>query len=384
MERDCNICHDVNVMVAGAQWDPNDWAGLVNRMVEFGAPLNKEEIRIVADYLTTNFTGKGKPAGVVVPGVVEATIKEWDLPTHASQPHDPLYTRDGFLWYTGQFANMLGRFDPKTQQFKEFNLKHPHSGPHGLVEDKQGNILFTAQQGGYIGKLDPKTGDVTEYPLPVSGLQMHSLAITQKGMIFFTVLEARAPWRLDGSKIGRLNPQTGEIKLVNTPTPNSGPYGIVVNSKGIPFFTERGSPRLGSVNPETMKITEYVLPDPKVGTRRLAVTPDDVVWYTDSVQGHLGRFDPRTGDFKEWPSPSGPKSFPYGINTVGNVIWYAESNSSPNMIVRFDPETEKFQTWPIQAGGGIKHISPQPDGNLWVTRPGSSGIAYIQLKKEKQ
>lgn len=211
-------------------------------------------------------------------------------------------------------------------------------------------------------------------------MQMHSPAIDQKGNFWFTVLEARPPWHPDGSKIGRLNPKTGEMKLVNTPTPHAGPYGIVINSKGIPFFTERGSPRLGSVNPDTMEVTEYLLPNPKIGTRRLAVTPDDVIWYTDSVQGYLGRFDPQTGKFSEWPSPSGPRSFPYGITTVGNIIWYAEAHSEPNMLVRFDPKTEKFQTWPIKDGGGIKHISPQPDGDLWLSNPGTNTITYVKIK----
>jgi virginiamycin B lyase len=379
MERACGLCHRVSI-VANEEWTPKDWPGVISRMVELGAPLRKEEIPVVIDYLDRNFTDARHPPGVVVPGGVEATIKEWDnLPTPNSRPHDTIYTREGFVWYTGEFANLLGQFDPKTQHFKEYPLKRPHSVPHGLAEDKQGNIWFTALGTAYIGKLDPKTGDITEYPLPDPTLYLHSLAIDPKGMVFFTVMAAMPPWHPDGSKIGRLNPKTGEMKLVNTPTPNSNPYTVVINSKGIPFFTERGSPRLGSINPDTMDVTEYVLPNPEIGTRHLALTPDDVVWYTDSARGYLGRFDPTTGEFREWPSPSGPKSLPYGTCTVGNIIWFVEARSKPNMLVRFDPNTEKFETWPIKSGGAVKTISPQPDGNLWFARPGSNGIAYVQI-----
>ena len=93
-------------------------------------------------------------------------IKEWDVPTANSRPHDPAVAPDGSLWYTGQRANKLGRLDPDTGQFKEYPLKTPDSGPHGLVADRDGNIWFTAISKGYVGKLDPKTGNITEYRAP--------------------------------------------------------------------------------------------------------------------------------------------------------------------------------------------------------------------------
>jgi virginiamycin B lyase len=63
-------------------------------------------------------------------------------------------------------ANLLGRLDPRTGEFKEYRLKTPESGPHALVADKDGEIWFTANFKGYVGKLDPKTGEISEYPMP--------------------------------------------------------------------------------------------------------------------------------------------------------------------------------------------------------------------------
>src|SRR5881396_383161 len=68
------------------------------------------------------------------------SIKEWDVRTPNSRPHDPAVAPDGALWYTGQMANELGRLDPKTGEIKEYPLKTPGSGPHGLAADKDGNI----------------------------------------------------------------------------------------------------------------------------------------------------------------------------------------------------------------------------------------------------
>jgi streptogramin lyase len=50
------------------------------------------------------------------------SIKEYEIPTPKSRPHDPARVPDGSLWYTGQGANKLGRLDPKTGEFKEYPL----------------------------------------------------------------------------------------------------------------------------------------------------------------------------------------------------------------------------------------------------------------------
>ena len=89
--------------------------------------------------------------------------------------------------------------------------------------------------------------------------------------------------------IGRLIPQTGEVKLVTSPTPKSRPYGMVVNSKGIPFLVEFGSNKIASIDPNTMEIREYVLPNAETRPRRIAITSDDVLWYSDYSRGYLGR-----------------------------------------------------------------------------------------------
>ena len=98
-------------------------------------------------------------------------IREYEVPTAKSRPHDPALAPDGALWYTGQGANKLGRLDPASGEFKEYPLKTAGSGPHGLVADKDGNIWFTAISGGYVGKLDPKSGQIAEYK-PADGTEI--------------------------------------------------------------------------------------------------------------------------------------------------------------------------------------------------------------------
>jgi len=100
-----------------------------------------------------------------------------------------------------------------------------------------------------IGKLDPVSGRATEYPLrDPRARDPHTLIFDQSGILWFTVQH--------GNFVGKLDPRTGEITLRSSPTPNSLPYGIVINSKGIPFYSEFGTNKIASINPATFEITE--------------------------------------------------------------------------------------------------------------------------------
>ncbi len=302
-------------------------------------------------------------------------IEEWDVPTANSFPHDPAAAPDGSLWFTGMQSNTLGRLDPKTGKIREYPLNIPSSGPHGLVADLEGNIWFTANFKGYIGKLDPRTGKVKEYSMPdPAARDPHTLIFDPMGVLWFTVQ--------GGNFVGRLDPRTGTIKLKRSPTSNSKPYGIVINTKGIPFFCEFGTNKLASIHPGTMEITEYLLPE-GARPRRLAVGSSNVIFYTDYARGYLGWLDPEQKKVEEWASPGGPESKPYGIAaTPDGIIWYSESGVRPDTIVRFDPKTRAFSTWPIPSGGGvIRHMVATPDGNVYIACSGVNKVGIVRVSR---
>jgi len=374
VEQACAACHALsNITRAGHS--PQEWNTVLHMMVNVGAKVPPDQFATVANYLATNFPPKQLPAAAIVAGADHVVIKEWDVPTPGSRPHDPMYAPDGSVWYTGQMANVLGRFDPKTQQFKEYPLKTPGSGPHGLIADHDGNVWFTANFKAYIGKLDPKTGQVTEYHMPdPAARDPHTLLLAPNGNIYFTAQGA--------NMVGRLNPKTGEIKLASSPTPRSNPYGMVIDSHGAPWFVEFGSNKVAHIDPDTLEIREFVLPNPESRPRRVAITHDDMIWYSDYSRGYLGRLDPKTGKVTEWASPGGARSQPYGITAYGDAIWYSESNTEPNTLVHFDIKTQKFETWPIPSGGGVvRNMVVTPDGNLWLACSGVNKIAFVEVQK---
>jgi virginiamycin B lyase len=365
IEGTCTACHRLSFITNSVGNSQEDWDKVLSTMIA----LPDQQMNTITSYLAEHFPKKEDSYPVVIDGPVNVAFSEWLAPTLGSRPHDPIEAADGSLWWTGQYTSRLGRVDPDTGEMQEFPLDVPNSGPHGLDEDADGNIWFTAVNEGYVGMLDPNSGEVTEYYVPEGTRGPHTPIFDDNGTYWFT---------MQSGHVGRLVPSTGEMTVAKSPTDGTYPYGIMVNSKGEPWYVDFRGPRIGQVDPETGAITEHELPNPDSRPRRITLTPDDVVWYTDYPRGRLGRYDPETGHVKEWLSPGGEKSRPYGIASVGNVIWYTEAYSRPNILVRFDTETEEFQSWPIPSGGGVvRHMVSTPSGDLVMASSAVNHISYV-------
>lgn len=339
-------------------------AGEVSRGVELFRARDFQPVPVPAS--PTGFPSDANTAQLKV------TIHEWDVPTKGAHPHDPAVGADGALWFTEQMQNKIGRVDPATGTFKEFPLKVENSGPHGLVADRQGNIWFTGNFAHYIGKLDPKTGEVMEYKMPDEKAEdPHTAVFDAQGILWFTVQA--------GNFVGRLDPTNGKVELQKVPTANSHPYGIQIDSHGVPFFCEFASNKMASTDPKTMAIREYLLPE-GVRPRRIAIDAADLIYFTDFERGHLGRLDPRTGETKMWNSPGGARANPYGIAiTPDGMVWYSESGVKPNTLVRFDPKTESFAQTTIPSGGGtVRNMAATSDGRVYIACSGVNKVGVVE------
>jgi virginiamycin B lyase len=364
----CTRCHGANLITNSWGYTKEGWEDRIATMVA----LPPDQLNTISTYLAGHYPVKSAPGAVLISGPATVTIKEWLAPTLGSRPHDSHAAADGSIWWTGQFASKLGRVNPRTGEIREFDLP-ANSQPHGLAEDPQGNIWYTGIQKGVIGKLDPRTGQVREYPLNEAAARGPHTPIldARSGNLFFT---------LQSGHVGRINTGSGEMVIVKTPSDNTYPYGIRVNSQGVPWYVDFRGNRIGSVDPRTMEIKEYTLPNADARPRRLTILSNDVIYYTDFPRGMLGRFDPKTGQVKEWQSPGGPQSQPYAITSIGNVVWYSESGVRPNTMVRFDTQTERFQTFAIPSGGGVlRHFEATRDGNIVTANSGVNKIGIVEI-----
>jgi virginiamycin B lyase len=199
----------------------------------------------------------------------------------------------------------------------------------------------------------------------------HTAVFDAQGTLWFTVQV--------GNMVGRLDPKTGKIELKVVPTKEARPYGIQINSKGVPFFCEFGTNKMAKIDPKTMQITEYPLAE-GVRPRRLAISADDKVYFTDYQGGNLGRLDPESGAIKMWPSPGGAGSNPYGIAiTLDGMVWYSESGVKPNTIIRFNPKTEEFARTKIPSGGGtVRNMAATSDGRVYLACSGVNKVGVVE------
>src|SRR6266403_1226886 len=251
----CNSCHPLTSRV-GAGYTPAGWRTVMRMMINNGVPIRPDQLATMTAYLAKTFPEKPKPVGVVIPGPVKVSFKEWPVPTPGSRPHDPLATADGALWYTGQKANVLGRLDPKTGEITLVTPPTPKSRPYGMAVSSKGAVFYVAFGSNRVGSVDPMTMEIREYPLPDAASRPRRITITRDDVVWYT----------DFSRgyLGRLDPATGQVTEWLSPSgPKSEPYGISAI--------------------------------------------DDVIWYSESgaAPNTVVRFDPKTAKFQSWAIPGG-------------------------------------------------------------------------------
>jgi virginiamycin B lyase len=336
----CVTCHRSNMITNSMGYTRDGWKELIGTMVDMSA--NEDMRDKLTAYLAANFPPNTRRAPKLVPGPVQITWKEWVNPQLGQRSRDPMEAPDGSIWWAGQFANLIGRLDPKTGEMKEYPLPN-NAMPHTVEIDPTGRPWFTGNKNGTVGYVDPKTGQARVYKMPdPNAKDPHTLVFDKQGIAWFTLQNS--------NMVARLDPDSGDIKLVTLATPGSKPYGIKIDADGNPWFSCNGRPCLYKIDRATMALTEVKLPLEGTTVRRLDIAADGMIWYVNSGLGRLGRYNPKSGEIKEWPSPSGPRSHPYAIVVVDGIVWYNESGMRPDPLVRFDPKTETFQSWAIPSG----------------------------------
>ncbi|NND71625.1 MAG: cytochrome C [Rhodothermales bacterium] len=367
----CTACHQISQITRSSGYTVEGWKELTSTMIDLSA--NPQQQHEIVHYLAEHLPPNDKRAPTLIPGDVDITFREWQVPTLGQRSRDPIEAADGSIWWAGQWGNLIGRINPATGKMKEYTLPN-NSMPHSVTLDHAGNVWFTGNKNGSVGKLDVVTEEITVYPMPdPAAKDPHTAIFDNSGTLWFTLQHS--------NMVGRLHPNRGDIRLVTMKTPRSRPYGIKVDAEGTPWVACNGSNCLVKVDPETMALSEIKLPIAETTVRRLDIAGDGMIWYVNSSQGRLGRLDPKTGEIEEWPSPSGPKSHPYALAVVDGIVWYNESGMRPDALVRFDPATEKFQSWAIPSGeihaGIVRHMRSTRDGNLLIHQSSTNRIIEV-------
>jgi virginiamycin B lyase len=176
--------------------------------------------------------------------------------------------------------------------------------------------------------------------------------------------------------------------------PNTGafPSDIVVGADGAVWYTDRTRSRIGRLNPETGEVRETATPTPRSAPYDIALAPDGGVWYAASRSGLLGRLDPETGEIREYPIP-GATGGPHSLVVRGDRIWFTLRRG--HGYGWLNPGTGEAKIFPFEAAGrgyqerGPYALAESPDGTLWFTAmthaalfrvdPGSGALTAVPL-----
>ena len=182
-----------------------------------------------------------------------------------------------------------------------------------------------------------------------------------------------------GSILGRLNPNTGEMKEWPLP-PTAKPHTVEIDPKGRPWYTGNMNGTVGWLDPETGKITEYKMPDPNAkDPHTLVFDKQGVAWFSLQNSNMMGRLDPATGEIKLIIAPL-PNSKPYGVKIdAAGTVWMA-CNGAP-CLYKIDPTTLAVSEVKLPTPGTtVRRLDIAEDGLVWFVNSGMGKIGRVDPK----
>lgn len=109
-------------------------------------------------------------------------------------------------------------------KFKEWKVPTLGQRSRDPIQDENGTIWWAGQWGNLIGRISPQTGEIKEYPLP-AGSMPHSVTVDVKGNIWYT-----------GNKNGtveKLDPKSEKITIYKMPDPEArDPHTAIFDKQG--------------------------------------------------------------------------------------------------------------------------------------------------------
>ena len=171
------------------------------------------------------------------------------------------------------------------------------------------------------------------------------------------------------------------------------PHDVVVDSKGIAWFSNFGEQNIGRFDPKTGKLTEIPVPLLKkgspLGALSIRMDRDENMWLGLMYQGAIAKLDTKTEKLELWNAPpewNRPNTqinmtSPMNVGVDGKV--WAQNNGFAG-VHRVELATGKWETWePYKEspqGHNIYDVISDSQNNGWFTDIGRETIGRIDAK----
>jgi virginiamycin B lyase len=320
-------------------------------------------------------TGKLTDSGKNITGLRDSfesnkfVIEEFPVPS-GSHPHDVAPATDGIIWYTAQGSGELGQLDPRTGDTYHIHLGNG-SAPHGVIVGPDGAPWITDGGLNAIVRVDPSTKEIKVFSLPPDyvSANLNTATFDHSGVLWFTG---------QNGMYGSLDPKTGQIKTFSSPR-GPGPYGITTTPYGEVYFASLAGSYIARIDLETGNVTILNPPTPDQGARRVWSDSLNRIWVTEWDSGKLGVYDPEIKTWKEWELP-GENPLPYAVYVdEHDKVWISDFAS--NSFLRFDPMLEIFEELKLPSKDAkVRQILGSP-GEIWGAESGTDKLVRVQINK---
>ncbi len=208
------------------------------------------------------------------------------------------------------------------------------------IEAPDGTIWWAGQWGNLIGRLNPNSGEMKEFPLP-DNAKPHTVTLDKAGNVWYT-----------GNKngtIGTLDPKTGKVTEFKMPDPAArDPHSAIFDAKGILWFTLQHSNMVGRLDPTTGNIKLVRMKTNGSKPYGIKIDSEGNPWVACNGSNCLVKVDTQTMALTEIKLPNEETTVRRLDFDKDGAIWYV--NSSQGRLGRYNPKTGEVKEWPSPSG----------------------------------
>ncbi len=253
---------------------------------------------------------------------------------------------DGHIFLTPSMQQELVEFDPDTGQFRRWQMDDGFY-PHTIRTDDQDRVWFTLALSSQVAMFDRETETFTYYDLPARGI---------KEWLALKVIDFRLSRGWVGSRPD-LDWETSGFPM---------PYGIDVSPvDGSVWVARLYADDIARIDPESGDIT--MIDTPFEAPRRLRIDARGQVWIVAFSEGQLARYEPRADRFKVYDLPVASET-PYALNVdrERGVVWVNGNQS--DTVMSFHIASETWRVFPMPRRRTFtRDIEIAADGSVYTS-----------------
>ena len=387
----CTYCHQIGTVPFRTPEKPVDWETMIRRMDGFGG-LYRHTQRTIIKRITDTYKDdavdswpKFVPPPAPHGSAAKAKITTWELgKRYESTYHDLELGPNGLAYAVNITKGYMVTVDTKTD--KQVYKKFPRGshGPHSIEPDNDGHMWVTMCASGQMAKYDIHKKEFEIYSSAEAparrGGYPHTLRVNPQdpeGLVWYT--------DAGRNSVFSLHPKTKKVKEYHLLSANQAiaagkgesrgitPYGLDFSPvDGMIWYSKLNGNRIGRINPNAPDGDIKEWNPPFRGPRRLHVAPDGMIWVPGFASGIFAKFHPKTEKWTVYDLPNKDNQIPYALNVAPNGhVWICGTHN--DSLLRFNPDTEYLVAYRLpNRVSYTREIEFDADGNVWTSTSGPS------------